>query len=156
MLIYCMYSSESLYWILKCIVLYYKFFIYSPCTYVHIILLVQMFQQGLCFACKYVKTNLPVHMLNNLVTKLYKLYICSTYVWFLVYICISVLQYFELFYFFLNLILIWSMYFLFVFIFCLHYLLYRISFILYIRSIFNFIYLMPGKAFLLHSGLSYF
>ena len=35
-----------------------------------------------------------VHMLNNLVTKLYKLYICSTYMLLPVYICISVFEYF--------------------------------------------------------------
>ena len=87
-----MYSSQCFYWIHKCIVLYcqiYSFSLYI-CTY-HI----NCTYVSICFACKYVKTNLLVHMLNNLVTKLYKLYklyICSTYV---LFSCIYVLVFFN-------------------------------------------------------------
>ena len=78
-------------WIHKCIVLILAMVF---------ILFVYMYISNylyICFnilACTYVKTDLHVHMLNNLVTKLYKLFICSTYMLLLVYICISVFEYF--------------------------------------------------------------
>ena len=84
-------------WIHKCIVLILAMVF---------ILFVYMYISNylyICFnilACTYVKTDLHVHMLNNLVTKLYKLFICSTYMLLPVYICISVFEYFQSLFFF--------------------------------------------------------